>query len=88
MSFLDRLLGRPPRGGSGAVARERLKLILECDRARLSAAELEKIRDEIIETISRHISFDSDDVEITLGRDGRLIAEIPLDKSERHPAQP
>lgn len=81
MGFLDRLLGRPdPDRRSGSVARERLKLVLEYDRSQLSAAQLETIRDELIQTLSRHIAIDREAVVLTLQRDGRLVAEIRLDK--------
>lgn len=83
MSFLDRLLGRAPEPRSGAVARERLKLVLEYDRSQLTAAELDAIRDELIQTLSRHVPIDPDEVAITLQRDGRLVAEIPLDRRGR-----
>ncbi len=86
MSWLDRLFGRNAEPASGQVAKERLKLVLEYDRARLTAAELDQIRDEIIQSISRHVAIDSEDVEIKLQRDGRLVAEIPLDKRARNAA--
>jgi cell division topological specificity factor len=80
MSLLDRLLGRPAplTGGSGAVAKERLKLVLEYDRAQLSPAELELIRDDIIASISRHVDVSREDVQVTLEPGGRLVAEIPI----------
>jgi len=79
MGLLDWLLGRPPSlGGSGAVAKERLKLVLEYDRAQLSPGELELIRDEIIASISRHVDVAREDVQIKLEAGGRLVAEIPL----------
>jgi cell division topological specificity factor MinE len=82
MSLLDRLFGRqaPPQG-SGAVARERLKLVLEYDRAQISAAQLDEIKGEIIDSISRHVAIQREDVKITLEHDGRLVAEIPLDSA-------
>jgi len=86
MSLLDRLLRRPePKGGSGAVAKERLKLVLEYDRAQITAAQLDEIRDEIIDTISRHVAIQREDVLVKLERDGRLVAEIPLDSQRRPP---
>ena len=88
MSLVDWLLGRQSEPASGQVAKERLKLVLEYDRARLTAAELDQIRDEMIQSISRHVAIDRDDVEITLQRDGRLVAEIPLDKRSRRSPQP
>ncbi len=86
MSLFDRLLGREKTPRSGSVARERLKLVLEYDRSQLTAAELEAIRDELIETLSHHICIDREDVVITLQRDGRLVAEIPLDRRGRRPS--
>jgi cell division topological specificity factor len=82
MSLLDRLLGRSNFPGSGDVAKKRLKLVLEYDRSNLTPEELEKIRDEIIRSISRHVAIDSDDVEISLQRNGRLVAEIPLERRD------
>ena len=64
--------------GSGAVAKERLKLVLEYDRAQLSPAELDSIREDIITSISRHVAVSPEDVQVTLERGGRLVAEIPL----------
>lgn len=83
MSFLDWLRGRPPEPakGSGTVAKERLKLVLEYDRAQITAAQLDEIRDEIIDSISRHVAIQRKDVKITLEHDGRLVAEIPLDSA-------
>ena len=82
MSWLSKLRGRPePPAGSGAVAKERLKLVLEYDGAQITAAQLDEIRDEIIDSISRHVAIHRDDVKITLEHDGRLVAEIPLDSA-------
>lgn len=85
MSFWDRLLGRPSSGGSGAVAKERLKFVLEYDRARLSPAELDLIRDDIIASISRHVSVSPEDVQVKLEQGGRLVAEIPLGRTAPRP---
>jgi cell division topological specificity factor MinE len=78
VSLLDRLLGRSGPDGSGAVAKERLKFVLEYDRAGLTPAELDSIRDDIIAAISRHVAVTSEDVQVTLEHGGRLVAEIPL----------
>lgn len=82
MSLLDWLLGRPspPPHGSGTVAKQRLKFVLEYDRAHLSPGELDLIRDEIIQSISRHVEVASEEVEIKLEPGGRLVAEIPLSR--------
>ena len=60
------------------MAKQRLKFVLEYDRAHLSPGELDLIRDEIIESISRHVDVARDEVEIKLEPGGRLVAEIPL----------
>ena len=85
MGFLDRLLGRTPPAGSGAVAKERLKFVLEYDRAQLTPAELDSIRDDIIAAISRHVPVSADDVHISLEQGGRLVAEIPLGRAAKAP---
>lgn len=81
MSFFNRLLGGrqgDSATGTGKVAKERLKLVLEYDRSRLTPAQLELIRDEIIEVLSRHVEVASTGVQVTLAQGGRLVAEIPL----------
>jgi len=85
MGLFARLFGHSD-GGSSAVARRRLKFVLEFDRAQLSQYELDMIRDEIIDVISRHVNVRRNDVHISLD-DGRLVAEIPLDSRERRPAR-
>lgn len=80
MSFWDRLFGREPDSGSGDVAKDRLKLVLEYDRAKLTPAQLEEIRADIIEAISKHVDISQQQVEVTLQQGGRLVAEIPLER--------
>jgi cell division topological specificity factor len=79
-SFLDRLLGRPP-AASAQTAKERLQLVLIHDRMDISPAVMEKIKDEIIAVISRHVDIHRNGVEINLtqnDRENRLVANIPL----------
>ena len=78
MSFLERLLGRRYESSSGEVAKERLRLVLAHDRAKISPALLDTLKDEIITVISRHVDID---VEVTFSqsaRETRLVADIPL----------
>lgn len=79
MSFLDRVgLGRKRSADS---AKERLQLVLIHDRSGLSPGKLEALKDEIIDTISRHVEIDTAGVEINLTREReqqRLVADIPL----------
>ena len=79
MNWVDRLLGREPK--SAAQAKERLKLVLIHDRTDLTPDALEALKDDIIQTISRHVEIDPDLVRIDMaqeGREQRLIADIPL----------
>jgi cell division topological specificity factor len=78
-SFIDRLFKREPK--SAQQAKERLKLVLIHDRTDLTPGELEQMKDELIEVISRHVEIDPSAVRIDMaqeGREQRLIADIPL----------
>lgn len=80
MGFLDRLLGRR-ESSSGRVAKERLRLVLTQDRAGISPALLDTLKDEIIEVISRHLDVDVDSVQVNVtqsNRESSLVADIPL----------
>ena len=84
MSFL---FGRKKSANS---AKERLQLVLIHDRTDLTPAELESLKDDLIETISRHISIDPTAVRINMAQDGReqrLIADIPLKSATRRRAR-
>lgn len=75
MAFLFR------RRKSANSAKERLQLVLIHDRTDLSPVELESLKDDLIETISRHIDIDPMAVTIHVAQDGRsqrLVADIPL----------
>jgi cell division topological specificity factor len=80
MGFLERLFGRR-EPSSSRVAKERLRLVLTQDRAGISPALLDTLKDEIITVISRHVDIDVDGVRVTVshgGRESSLIADIPL----------
>src|SRR3990172_3759320 len=77
--IFDFLLGRDQR--SATLAKERMKLVLIHDRTDLSPGEMEQLKDELIEVISRHVAIEPQDVRIEMAQDGRqqrLIADIPL----------
>jgi cell division topological specificity factor len=79
MSFLDRV--GLSRRRSADSAKERLQLVLIHDRSGLSPGKLESLKDDIIDTISRHVEIDSAGVEINLTKEReqqRLVADIPL----------
>ncbi len=82
--FFSRLLGRDTK--SAVKAKERLKLVLVHDRMDLSPGILDILRDDLIQTISRHVEIDANAVRIEMTQDGReqrLIADIPLRSTRR-----
>ncbi len=84
MGFLDGLFGN--RKKSASAAKERLQLVLVHDRADLSPARLEALKDEMIDLISRYVNIDRGSVNISLTEDRneqRLVADIPLDRNRR-----
>jgi cell division topological specificity factor len=81
------LFGRKKSANS---AKERLQLVLIHDRTDLTPSELESLKDDLIETISRHIAIDPMAVRINMAQDGReqrLIADIPLKSATRRRAR-
>ena len=83
-SWLEWLMGQ--RAKSASQAKERLKLVLINDRTDLSPGELETLKNELLEVISRHIAIDPASVQITMaqeGREQRLLADIPLKPLQR-----
>ena len=66
---------------SAASAKERLQLVLIHDRTDLTPAELNALKDDLLDVISKHIDIEPNEVRIGLERDGRsqrLVADIPL----------
>jgi cell division topological specificity factor len=81
MRLVERLLGRREPSSSGEIAKERLRLVLSHDRANISPALLDTLKDEIVTVISRHVAIDAEGVEVTFSqsaRETRLVADIPL----------
>jgi cell division topological specificity factor len=71
---------------SAANAKERLQLVLIHDRTDLTPSELDALKDDLLEAISRHVDIEPDAVQIALERDGRsqrLVADIPLRSTVR-----
>ena len=65
---------RARRGGSARTAKQRLQFVLVNDRAGLSPAKIEAMKDDLIAAISRHVDIDTDRVEISLTRDRKETA--------------
>jgi cell division topological specificity factor len=82
MGLLDNLFGKSRNGNNGkssSVAKERLQLALVSDRVKITPEQLELIKEEIINVISRHFDIDREAMEITWGdRHDRLLADIPV----------
>ncbi|OOM11889.1 cell division topological specificity factor MinE [Clostridium saccharobutylicum] len=83
MGFFKNLNSKPtPK----QVAKDRLKLILIHDRGEIAPQIIEKIREEILDVISKYIDIQMDDVEISVNRSdddegensSALIANIPI----------
>lgn len=77
-NWFTRLAGH---GRSAKLAKDRLKLVLIHDRTDLTPAIIDKLKDELIEVISRHVSINPAKVKIKIthdGREQRLVADIPL----------
>jgi cell division topological specificity factor len=77
--WLDRLLGSKSK--SKDQAKERLKLVLIHDRTDLTPDALEKMKNELLQVISRYVEIDPTTVRIQMsqeGREQRLVADIPL----------
>ncbi|MBK8616035.1 MAG: cell division topological specificity factor MinE [Anaerolineales bacterium] len=77
------------RKRSAESAKERLQLVLVHDRTDLTPAQLESLKNELLEAISHYIEIDPEAVQIGLERDGRsqkLVADIPLRSVSRHRA--
>ena len=83
-NWVDRLIGRKPN--SANAAKERLKLVLIHDRTDLSPHELESMKNELLQVISRYVEIDPVAVKIAMtqvGREQRLVADIPLKVARR-----
>ena len=77
-NWLNRITERKQ---SADEAKERLKLVLIHDRTDFGTVKMDKLKDELILTISNYLEIDPLQVKITMlheGREQRLIADIPL----------
>jgi cell division topological specificity factor len=79
--LLERIFPRSHKESSRATARRRLQILLAHDRADLPPAIVEKMRQEIIEVVSRYVELDPDESEFSLESDHRttiLTANLPI----------
>jgi cell division topological specificity factor len=79
MSIFNFLRGS--RNRSAQTAKDRLQLILVHDRVGISPGKIERLKDDLIQVISRHVEIDQGAVDLSLTKDRnrqKLVANIPL----------
>jgi len=79
--FLEKLFSWRSDNNSRDEVKRRLKLVLAHDRTGLSPQELEEMRKEIIEVISRYVELDSEELVFSIENNERssaLIANLPI----------
>jgi len=89
LEFISRMLGRESTS-SKTVAKERLRLVLVHDRASISPAMLNRLREDLIKVISNYMEIDESALEFNLCQDDRevaLVANIPVVKMKRDYAE-
>ncbi len=82
--WLERLLGKQKH--SADSAKDRLKLVLINDRTNLTTEQVEALKNELLEVISRYVEIDPAAVQISIsqeGRENRLVADIPIRNTRR-----
>ena len=85
LEFISRMLGKES-ASSKTVAKERLRLVLVHDRASISPAMLNRLREDIIKVISNYMEIDEAALEFNLCQDDHevaLVANIPVVKMKR-----
>ena len=79
IDFIQRLLGREKP--SGALARERLQLVLAHDRSDLNPELLEQMRKEILEVVQKYVEIDLESGDVSLETGDRvtaLVSNLPI----------
>ncbi len=82
--FLERLMGK--KQNSANAAKERLKLVLIHDRTDITPGQMENMKNELLQVISKYVNIDPKTVKIDMTQDGReqrLVADIPIAASSR-----
>ena len=85
--MLDSLPSMFKKEKSGKVAKKRLQMVLIQDRASVSPEVMEKLRDDIIQVISKYMVINKSDMEISLENvedSVALVANIPVQNMRHH----
>jgi cell division topological specificity factor len=84
VGFFDWMLGRGKDNSTGSAnrAKERLQVVLVHDRINIAPEQLDAMKREILEVISKYVNVSSDHVDIALHQHDRnsnkIVAEIPF----------
>lgn len=81
MDLLDKMFSWRSTSQSGKEAKNRLRLVIAHDRAGLNPEILTKMRQEILEVVSRYVEIDPQEMELSVESDQRmtaLIANLPI----------
>ncbi|MFB2894218.1 cell division topological specificity factor MinE [Aerosakkonemataceae cyanobacterium BLCC-F50] len=84
--FLEKLFSWKSDNNSRDQVKRRLKVVLAHDRTGLSAQELEEMRKEIIEVISRYVELDNEELVFSIEsneRSSALIANLPIRRAKK-----
>ena len=88
LQFIQRFFGKPP---SSATAKERLRLVLLSDHLSLAPDVVEALKHDLIEVISRYVSVDVPNCDVTFEqreKEVAMLANIPILGMHARPTPP